>query len=56
MSEVLKFPTLPKLKKLGHNLFMLQLSDTPEAQAQADKLVEQLRANNYIVPEHLKGD
>lgn len=53
---ILKFPQAPRLKKIAPNLWIMQLSDTPEAQAQTDKLVEQLRANNYRVPEHLKGD
>lgn len=57
-AEIIPFPPQlppPRLTKLAECLYMMQLSDTPEAQAAADKLVAQLRANNYIVPDSLKG-
>lgn len=54
-AQVLPFPSLPRLKRLAENVWMIRLSDTPEAQAMADKIVRELRDNNYIVPDYMKG-
>lgn len=56
-AEILPFfnPNAPRLQKVAHNLWVIRLHDTPAAQAEADKLVEQLRANNYVVPDYMKG-
>lgn len=59
MGQVLDFPQReapPRLQRLAENLWMMQLSDTPEAQAAADKLVKELREHNYIVPDYMKGE
>ena len=58
MGNVIDFPPRPmptRVQKLADNLWMYQMSDTPEAQAAADKLVAELRERNYIVPEYMKG-
>lgn len=58
-AEILQFPQCeapPRLQRLAENLWMMKLSDTPEAQAAADKLVKELREHNYIVPDYMKGN
>ena len=50
MAQVIYLDPRPRLKRLAKNLWALQMSDTPEAQAQMDKLVAELRANNYEIP------
>ena len=58
MGQVLEFPARPmppRVQRLADNLYLYQLNDTPEAQAAADMLVAELRANNYIVPDYMKG-
>lgn len=58
VAEILHFPAVAplRLERLAQNLWMLRLSDTPEAAAAADRLVEQLRAHNMIVPDYLRGE
>lgn len=56
MGQVLDFPPpAPRFQRLAENLWMMKLDDTPEAQAAADRLVAELRANNMIVPDYMKG-
>jgi hypothetical protein len=59
MATMLDFPPRPippRLRRLAENLYIMPLSDTPEAHAAADKLVAELREHNYIVPDYMKGD
>lgn len=58
MGIILDFPQReapPRLQRLAENVWMIRLSDTPEAQAMADKIVQELRDNNYVVPGYMKG-
>ncbi len=57
MSNVLEFqkPYVPRLEQIAKNLWIMRLDDTPEANAQADRIVKELRANNYEVPNYMKG-
>lgn len=58
MSNVLPFqkPFVPRLEQIAKNLWIMRLSDTPEANAQADRIVKELRENNYVIPDYMKGD
>lgn len=56
-AQILQFPTRSsRLQRVADNLWLMRLSDTPEAQAAADKLVKELRENNYVVPDYMKGE
>ncbi len=56
-AEILPFRHLwqPSLKQVAENLWLMRLNDSPEAQAQADQIVNELRRNNYVVPDYMKG-
>jgi hypothetical protein len=56
MSNIINFPIAPRLQKIAENLWLMRLDDTPEARAQAGRIVNELRASNYEVPNHMKGD
>jgi hypothetical protein len=58
MTNVLPFRKSwePSLERLADNLWMIRLDDSPETQAQADRIVKELRRNNYVVPDYMKGD
>ena len=56
MTNVLPFrkPHLPTFERVAENLWLMRFDDSPEAQAQADRIVEELRRNNCVVPEYMK--
>jgi hypothetical protein len=55
-AQILLFPTPPRFEQMAENLWIMRLDDSPEAQAQMDRLVEQLRRNNYVVPDYMKEE
>lgn len=55
-AQILPFPTPLKLEKLTDKLWIIKVVDTPEARAQADRLAEELRKNDYSLTDKMKGE
>jgi hypothetical protein len=55
-AQILQFPTVAKLERLAENLWLMRLDNTPESQAQAERIIAELRTSNYVVPDYMKGD
>lgn len=56
---ILPFPPReipPRLERVAEAVYLMQIGNTPEARLLADRLVAVLRANNYIVPDYMKGE
>ncbi len=56
MGQVIAFPVQPRLVQLAENLWLMRLSDTPEAYAETKRMIAQLRKTGAIVPDYMKGN
>jgi hypothetical protein len=53
-AEVIVLHPAPRLTMLAENLWCYRMEDTPEACEQAQRIIAEFRANNYVIPAYMK--